>query len=325
MTIQIGVDLGGSNLRAAAFGDGDGATPFEIHKEAVGDDRAPDAIVARVARTIEGLAGGSAGPVAVGVGVAALLRDRRGTVANSPHLRWRDVPFGELLGRRLGARYRLGVYNDVNAITWGEAVAGAARGYRDVLAVYVGTGIGGGLIVGGQLVEGASNCAGELGHTKVRWDDEAAPCMCGGRGCVEAYVGGSYLVARIRRELANKRRKTTVLERAGGSIDAVTPSHVDAAAADGDAWALGLWTELAELLAVALGNALAILNSQRLILGGGVLGRTPVLRAMTEIDLMLVAPPASLEPLTIAVAELGDDAGLVGAARLARDGVSIIE
>jgi len=323
VTIHIGIDLGGSNLRAAAFGDG--ATPLEIHKEAVGDDRAPEAIVERVARTIERLAGGSAGPVAVGVGLAALLRDRRGTVANSPHLRWRDVPFGELLGRRLGARYRLGVYNDVNAITWGEAVAGAARGYRDVLAVYVGTGIGGGLITGGRLVEGASNCAGEIGHTKVRWDDDAAPCMCGGRGCVEAYVGGSYLVARIRRELANKRRKTTVIERAGGSIDAVTPSHVDAAALDGDAWALGLWTELATLLAVALGNALAILNSQRLILGGGVLGRTPGLREMTEIDLMLVAPPASLEPLTIAVAELGDDAGLVGAARLARDGVSIIE
>jgi glucokinase len=323
VTIQIGVDLGGSNLRAAAFGDG--ATPLEIRKEAVGDDRAPDAIVERVARTIEGLAGGSAGPVAVGVGLAALLRDRRGTVANSPHLRWRDVPFGELLRRRLGARYRLGVYNDVNAITWGEAVAGAARGCRDVLAVYVGTGIGGGLIAGGQLVEGASNCAGEIGHTKVRWDEDAAPCMCGGRGCVEAYVGGSYLVARIRRELANARLTTSVIERAGGSLDAVTPSHVDDAALDGDAWALGLWTELAALLAVALGNALAILNSQRLILGGGVLGRTPALRAMTEIDLMLVAPPASLEPLTIAVAELGDDAGLVGAARLARDGISIIE
>src|SRR5512140_2938468 len=265
--VQIGVDLGGSNLRAAAFrdgdGDGDGATPFEIHKEAVGDDRAPDAIVERVARTIEGLAGGSAGPIAVGVGWAALRRDRRGTVANSPHLRWRDVPFGELLHRRLGARYQLGVYNDVNAITWGEAVAGAARGCRDVLAVYVGTGIGSGLIAGGQLVEGASNCAGELGHTKVRWDDAAAPCMCGGRGCVEAYVGGSYLVARIRRELANPRLDTTVRERAGGSIDAVTPSHVDAAALDGDEWALGRWTELA----VALGNALAILNSQRLILG----------------------------------------------------------
>jgi glucokinase len=86
-----------------------------------------------------------------------------------------------------------------------------------------------------------------------------------------------------------------------------------------------VWTELAKLLGVALGNALAILNSQRLILGGGVLGRTPALRAMTEIALRQVAPPASLEPLTIAVAELGDDAGLVGAARLARHGVSIIE
>ena len=323
MTIQIGIDLGGSNLRAAVFGD-DVTTPLDSHREAVGDDRRPDAIVERVARTVERLDGDS-GPVAVGIGVAALLRDRRGTVANSPHLQWRDVPFGELLSRRLGARYRLGVYNDVNAITWGEAVAGAARGCRDVLAVYVGTGIGGGLIAGGQLIEGASNCAGEIGHTKVRWDEQAAPCMCGGRGCVEAYVGGRYLVARIRRELANPRLKTTVIERAGGSLDAVMPGHVDDAALDGDAWALALWTELATLLAVALGNALAILNSQRLILGGGVLERTPALRGMTEIALMLVAPPASLEPLTVAVAELGDDAGLVGAARLARDGVSIIE
>ena len=324
MTIQIGIDLGGSNLRAAAFAGGGGTTPFASHREAVGDDRSPAAIVERLARTIERLAGGSGDPVAVGVGVAALLRDRRGTVASSPHLRWRDEAFGEQLRRRLGARYRLGVYNDANAVTWGEAVAGAARGCRDVLAVYVGTGIGAGLLVGGQLVEGASNCAGELGHTKVRWDEAAAPCMCGGRGCIEAYVGGTYLLARIRRELVHQRRRA-VIERAGGSLDAVTPSHVDAAAHDGDAWALGLWTELATLLGVALGNALAILNPQRLILGGGVLGRTPVLRAMTEVALRRVAPPASLEPLSVAVAELGDDAGLIGAARLARDGVSLIE
>jgi len=324
VSVHIGIDLGGSNLRAAAFGDGDAVTPREVHREPVGDDRAPATIVERLARTIERLAGETTEQVAVGVGVAALLRDRRGTVASSPHLRWRDVAFGELLARRLGGRYRLGVYNDANAVTWGEAVAGAARGYRDVLAVYVGTGIGGGLITGGQLVEGASNCAGEIGHTKVRWDAEAAPCMCGGRGCVEAYVGGRYVLERIRRELGETRVKTSVRERAGGAIDAIMPSHVDAAALDGDAWALGLWTELATLLAVSIGNALAVLNAERLILGGGVLGRTPTLRAMTEIDLMLVAPAASLEPLTIAVAELGDEAGLVGAARLARDGVSII-
>jgi glucokinase len=324
VTIQIGMDLGGSNLRAAAFG-GDSATPIRSHREPVGDDRAPGAIVERVARTIEELAGGAPGPVAVGVGIAGLLRDRRGTMAQSPHLRWRDVPFGELLHRRLGARFRLGVYNDANAVTWGEAVAGAARGCRDVLAVYVGTGIGGGLIVDGQLVEGATHCAGEIGHTKVRWDRDAAPCMCGGRGCIEAYAGGLYLGARIRRELADPRVESTVIERAGGSLDAVTPSHVDAAATEGDAWAAQLWAELAQLLAVTLGNALAVLNSERLVLGGGVLGRTPALRGMTEARLRAIAPPASVERLTVAVAELGDDAGPLGAAQLARDGVSILE
>jgi glucokinase len=323
MTLQIGVDLGGSNLRAASFGDAETATPLESHREAVGDDRAPAAIVERVASVIERLAGAAPDVVPVGVGIAAMLRDRRGTVATSPHLRWRDVAFGELLARRLGPRFRLGVYNDVNAITWGEAVAGAARGYRDVLAVYVGTGIGGGVIADGRLVEGASNCAGELGHTKVRWDDDAAPCNCGSRGCVEAYLGGSYLGARIRKELA-KRPRARALELAGGALDEVTPSHVDAAALEGDDWALGLWTELAPLLAVALGNALAVLNSERLILGGGVLGRTPVLRSLVEIDLMLVAPRACVEPLSIATAELGDDAGLVGAARLASSSAAAI-
>lgn len=315
--MHIGIDLGGSTLRAALFGDG--PAPLATHRELLGDDRSPATVVALLAGVIERLAG-DAPSVPVGIGLAALLRDRRGSVAVSPHLRWRDVPFGELLARRLGPRFPLGIYNDVNAITWGEAVAGAGRGFRDVLTVYVGTGIGGGLVVGGQLAEGASNCAGEIGHVKVRWGEDAAPCMCGSRGCVEAYAGGSYILARIRRELAEPHRVTSITE----PVATVMPSHVDEAAQNGDVWALDLWTELATLLAVAIGNALAVLNSERLILGGGVLDRTPMLRTMTELNLMMIAPQAILEPLSIACAELGDDAGLVGAARLARDGVSLI-
>ena len=112
-----------------------------------------------------------------------MLRDREGTVANSPHLRWRDVPFGKLLERLLGPRFAVGVYNDVNENVYGESSAGAAVGCRDVLGVYVGTGIGAGLIVNGALVEGATNCAGVIGHTKVRWDDKAEPCACGVAKC----------------------------------------------------------------------------------------------------------------------------------------------
>ena len=319
---HIGIDLGGSNLRAAVFGD-ELARPIAVHKEAVGEARDPAAIVERIAAISDKLVR-TGDKVTIGVGIAAMLRDRRGTVAQSPHLKWRDVGFGELLVKRLGPRYQVGVYNDVNAIVWGEAVAGAAKGCRDVLGVYVGTGIGGGVISGGVLVEGATNCAGEIGHAKVRWDDAAAPCACGGKGCVEAYVGGSYVQKRITAEMQNKGKKSLALTLAGGSPEAVTPGHIDRAAEEGDEYALGLWSELAPILAMALGNAVCVLNPDRLVLGGGMLGRTPTLYNLVEVALTLAVPTSLIEPLTVVPATLGDDAGLVGASHLARTGVSVI-
>jgi glucokinase len=321
MTAHLGLDIGGTNFRLASFAEG-GIAPLYVHKEEVGEPRDPATMIERIATAAEKLVGGT-DDATLGVGIAAMLRDRRGTVANSPHLRWRDVPFGEQLAARLGKRFAVGVYNDVNAIVWGEAVAGAARGCRDVLGVYVGTGIGGGLIAGGQLVEGVTNCAGEIGHAKVRWDDDALPCACGQRGCIEAYIGGSYLAKRIASELAGG-VKTAAIDLAGG-IANVNPGHVEAAAAQGDEWALALWTEVAPLLGVILANAAAVLNPERLVLGGGLLGRAPVLFELVEAALTVATPVAIMERLTVVQAELGDDAGLVGAAALARDGVSLIE
>src|SRR6187397_3573516 len=120
--MMIGIDLGGSNLRAAIVDDSSRLS--EHRREDVGEPRDPATIVERCAKVCEALAGGA--PASVGIGIAAMLRDRQGTVANSPHLRWRDVPFGTLLAQRLGSRFALGVYNDVNAIVYGEAMAGAA-------------------------------------------------------------------------------------------------------------------------------------------------------------------------------------------------------
>jgi glucokinase len=316
--MMIGIDLGGTNLRAAIISDT--AAMVDHRKERVGEPRDPDTIVERCARVCEDLSAGAA--ATVGVGIAAMLRDRQGTIANSPHLRWRDVAFGQLLARRLGPRFQVGVYNDVNAIVYGEAMAGSARGARDVLGVYVGTGIGGGLIVNGALVEGASNTAGEIGHAKVRWDESAAPCACGSRGCVEAYVGGSYVQRRITKELQAGAKSSAV--RIAGGIEHVNPGHVDQAAGEGDEWALGLWTELAPLLAVVLGNAVAVLNPERLVLGGGMLGRCPTLYQLVETTLTVAGNAASLEALTVVPATLEDDAGIVGAAHLAAHGVSIV-
>lgn len=319
--MRIGIDLGGSNLRAAIVDDG--AKLVDHRREKTGEPRDPQTIVERCAAVCEDLLrAAGASSATVGVGIAAMLRGNQGVIANSPHLRWRDVPFGQLLAARLGARFQLGVYNDVNAIVYGEAVAGAARGSRDVLGVYVGTGIGGGLIVNNALVEGTSNCAGEIGHAKVRWDEHAAPCACGNRGCVEAYVGGSYVQRRIRDELAAG--ATSAVLALAGSADKAHPGHVDQAAAAGDPWALALWTELAPLLAVVLGNAIAVLNPERLVLGGGMLGRCPKLYELVLHHLQIVGNAPSLEALTIVPAVLADDAGIVGAAHLAAHGVSII-
>jgi glucokinase len=319
MTTHVGIDLGGTNLRAGRF-VGESAQPSEHHKERVGEPRDPETVVSKVAAVAERLA--PSGPVTLGVGLAAMLRDRRGTVANSPHMRWRDVAFGEMLAKRLGSRFAVGVYNDVNAIVWGEATMGAAKGCRDVLGVYVGTGIGGGFVCNGQLVEGTSNCAGEIGHTKVRWDELAEPCACGQRGCIEAYVGGSYVERRIQKELRAGARSSAIA--LAGGVEHVNPGHVDMAAADGDEWALALWSELAPLFGVVLANAVAVLNPERLVLGGGMLARCPTLFQLVETSVDVATPVASREPLTIVLADLGDDAGLVGAASLARNGVSII-
>jgi glucokinase len=322
MSVRIGVDLGGTNLRVAAFRNDE---PVTVRREEVADNRAPERMVERVAMLVEEIRselGVGDDGVPVGIGVAAMLRDRLGTVANAPNLEWFDVPFGRMLATRLGPRHRLGIYNDVNAIVWGEHQRGAGRGARDVFGVYVGTGIGGGVVANGELVEGVSNTAGEFGHTKVRWDAQAAPCKCGMRGCLEAYVGGASVLRRIRAELAQGRSAATVA--IAGGIDKATPGAVDEAAAGGDEWALSLWAELGPLLGVALANAIAVLNSEILILGGGMLSRTPVLRDHALAALTVAAPVASMEALTVKDPVLGDDSGLVGASLLAEAGVSRI-
>jgi glucokinase len=320
MSYSIGIDLGGTNLRVALYQDlerGHGeAQPVAQHREPVGGARSPAALVARITEVISTLLSEAdhTHPVPIGVGIAAMLRGTQGVVANSPHLGWRDVPFGAKLRRSLGPDYPVAIYNDVDAITWGELRRGAGIGTTDLLAVFVGTGVGAGIIANGQLVRGAHGCAAELGHVKVAIGEDARLCNCGHRGCVEAYVGGSYLLRRARAELAGGAVSSAV--RIAGGAEHVNPGHLDAAAAEGDDYALSLFAEIAPLLGVALANAVTVLNPGKLILGGGVLSRTPVFREHVIGAFEVAANAPALEKLEILDAALGDDAGLVGSALL---------
>jgi glucokinase len=317
MTLAVGVDLGGTNLRAAlvdtlAHGGELPALQHELRLELAGDT-APESVAARLAQAVETVAKG-APHAPVGIGVAGMLRGDTGVVANAPNLGWRDVDFRALLTVRLPTR-RIELHNDVNAIAFGEHAFGAGRGVPDALCVFVGTGLGAGLVAGGILIKGATHVAAELGHVKVVVGPDARPCGCGARGCIEAYVGGQKLQERARVELRAGARSRAV-ELAGGA-DRVHPGHLDQAAREGDAYASGLWGEIAPLLGLVLANAVTTLNPGRLILGGGVLWGAPELKRLALAAYRELCNAPSREACQVVDAALGDAAGILGAAALA--------
>ena len=183
------------------------------------------------------------------------------------------------------------------------------------MAVFVGTGIGAGVISSGLLLTGANNTAAELGHTKVMVQANARICSCGLRGCVEAYIGGRQLQARARHELAHGAHSEAT--RMAGRAELVNPGHLDTAAALGDDYALDLYAEVAPLLGLTIANAVTLLNPRRLILGGGMLSRTPVLREHVLASFQVAVNPPAHENLEIVETTLGDQAGLLGSALLA--------
>src|SRR5512142_3058877 len=195
MPLAIGVDLGGPNARAAVV-DVDTGEIVAAHKEPL-RERDPARVVEVVRHALAEAAGAASVAVSaaggVGVGVAGQCLGATGVVLNAPNLGWRDVPFGALVAQAAGAPAR--IVNDLSAAAWGERQLGAARGVDDAVLVFVGSGVGSGLILGGRLHDGARGVAGELGHVKVRplRGGPPRPCGCGQRGCLEAYAGGHNL------------------------------------------------------------------------------------------------------------------------------------
>ena len=256
----------------------------------------------------------------VGIGFAGMLRGWTGVVVNAPNFGWREVPFRALLRDRLGANVEL--YNDLNAIAFGESRFGAGRGAPDMLCMYVGTGVGAGIVANGQLYIGATHLAGEMGHAKVI--PGGRMCGCGQRGCIEAYVSGRNLQKRIREELApvdgSPLHTCSAVALAGG-LEHVHAGHLDQAARDGDPYARALWAEIAQLLGMVIANAVTLLNPARIVLGGGVWEGAPELRRLVVESYKSLVNAPSGEAVTLVDTLLGDTAGMLGAASLIADGV----
>jgi glucokinase len=306
----LGIDVGGTNLRAALVELDTGAV-VALRRHALAD-RSPDEVVSAAASLARALGADPGTPV--GVGFAGQLRGSSGVVLNAPNLGWRDVPLGELLADAVGAPVR--VSNDLSAAAWGEARFGAARDAREALVVFAGTGVGAGLLLGGRLHEGAGGVAGELGHVKVDRPRGTAPrrCGCGMTDCLEAWAGGAAVEARVREAVAEGR--------APAPLDGPGPERSGAARAEiaaraGEEWALSLWEETAGLLGRAVASAVTLLDPGRVVLGGGLLLGNALLQEMVERRIREETSRTAAAGLTVARAALGDEAGVVGAALIA--------
>ena len=256
MSPTVGVDLGGTHIRAVAFDDA--LAPVGRAEAPTGADEGVDAVVERVAGCVtEALAGEAA--AGVGVGSAGLIDPWRGMVVLASNLGWRDVPLRDLLASALGGA-TVRVDMDTNAAALAEARLGAGRGLRHLLYVTVGTGVGGGELLDGRIYHGATGGTGQIGHVVV--DPGGPPCGCGGRGCVEVYASGAGIAARARE--ANVPGEPTT-------------AAVFAAAAGGDPAAAAVIDAGADALGVALATYVNLNNPEAIVLGGGVADASPSL------------------------------------------------
>jgi glucokinase len=305
----LGVDLGGTNVRAAVVRE-DGKLLGTTKLRHPRDDRRPEPVADSIRAVCDGaLREAQCDPTsvaAVGVGVAGQIHAGTGVVAVGPNLGWRQVPFKALLQQRL--RWPVLLLNDLTAAAWGEHFVGAAAGAVDSAAVFVGSGIGCGLILRGDLYEGTDGVAGELGHIKVVPNGRL--CGCGEHGCLEAYCGGRNLSARVAEGLAAGRTSSLAAE----SSAPVSAGAIEREALAGDSFARELWEECARMLAVAIGNLVTLLNPSRVILGGGVFLACPELRRRVARDAVTLANASARSSVQVVDAALGDDAGVVGSA-----------
>lgn len=312
--MYAGFDIGGTNARVCLF-DHQWRCLTTL-KAPQREDLSPQAVASRmVALLNEALTqqGASIAQLShVGVGFAGQLDVTGQHVRNAPNFGWRDVPFASILRDALGANTPVRLVNDLNALLWGESVAGAVIGAQDVLAVYVGTGIGGAIIANGQLVEGATGVAAELGHMKVV--PQGKPCGCGERGCVEAYAGGVHLEQAVAAIAARDGLEgLTGLD--GLSADLSAADHLSAQHQALDE----LWQRSTDHLAITVANACTLLNPSMLLLGGGVLEHCERFRDLFLAKTSPLILAVAQEPLQLRWASL-DYAGMLGAAHLAAGG-----
>ena len=311
----LGVDLGGTNIVVGAA-TADGSRQFGVRTEPTRGNEGADAVVARMVRMLETVMKETMAETGatrtdftgVGIGAPGPLDREKGLVIVTPNLGWRNFPLRDRISDGIGLPAALD--NDANCATFGEWWLGAARGGRNVVGVTIGTGIGGGLILNGQLYHGASDVAGEIGHTTI--DSTGRLCGCGNYGCLEAYASGPAIAQRARELLAGD-EPSSLSSKVDGKLEQITARIVYDAAKEGDFLARLVVRDTARFLGAGIANLLNIFNPDVVVLAGGVTMAGDTLFEPLRAEVRRRAFRPAVDACRIVPGTLGDSAGVLGA------------
>ena len=312
MGLTVGIDVGGTKI-AGGVVDETGHILATARRESPATDSS--AIEDNIADLVAELRG-SHDIEGVGVGAAGFVDARRSTVLFAPNLAWREEPLKTDLEARIGVP--VVIENDANAAAWGEFTFGAGEDVADLLLVTVGTGVGGGIVLNGDLHRGAFGVAAEIGHIRVVPNGRL--CGCGNKGCWEQYASGSALVRDAREQAAQGSLiARTLLDRAGGRVEGITGPLITEAAKDGDSFAIEKLASLGQWLGEGIATLTAVLDPAVVVIGGGVSDAGDLLLGPIRSHFKANLTGRNYRPtLEIRGAVLGNTAGMIGAADLAR-------
>jgi glucokinase len=310
----IGVDLGGTNLRAALIDTRGGSIIFQRKCQTLARD-GQEAVIQRIVGLIQEVIAESGVPEAeirgVGIGVPGTPDVDRGIIRFLTNLpgQWREVPLQQIVQERVGLPVAL--VNDVRAMTLSEWLFGAGRGVDSMACFAIGTGIGGGLVMNGQLHLGMDGTAGEFGHQVV--EINGLTCGCGGRGCLELYASGPAIAAMGAKEVMHG-HTTRIGDLAGYDLNRISADLVVRAAREGDRIAAEILQRAGMYLGIAVSNVISVISPQRIVFGGGVAQAGEYLLAEVRRTVSERVHTVPIDRIDFVQAALGEDAGLIGAA-----------
>lgn len=311
--VTIGIDLGGTKVEWAIV-DKAGGILFS-HRYSTNPENGHERVIADIAACVKDcLSKTSEDIFSMGIGVAGQVEPETGIVQFAPNLGWEDVHLRKKLEKGVGLPVI--VTNDVRAATYGEWFYGAGQDVDDLVGIFVGTGIGGGVVSGGRLVEGCSNTAGELGHITIVAGGRR--CRCSNLGCLEAYAGGWAIAERAREAVKDDIFSGRKIIKLAGGIENITAAAVSKAYKAKDPLACQLVEDTGKYLCAGIVSIVNAFNPRLIILGVGVIEKLAVLISTVEKGVRKYALKAASSDLSIVKAKLGEKAAAIGAAALAR-------